>query len=105
MSPHAPHTHTTHTTHHIYCNTRSVPLAPSPFLLGTAANNSDIPDHVEDWGQIGDVLEATFVPAFSGLYALKIQYSNGCGPIRSGLTCAVKQLSIVGEGICVCAQV
>ena len=51
---------------------------------------------LSDWGAPGDTITAprVEVPA-AGLYALRVRYSNGAGPINTGIACGVKRLEVM----------
>ena len=55
--------------------------------------------HFEDWGQPGDELETEPFPVDrSGHYAIRAEFSNGSGPVNTGITCAVKKLDVLESG-------
>jgi len=66
----------------------------------------------EDWGQPGDELSADFTAKRSGNYLVRVKFSNGAGPVNTGITCAVKRIEvrerssgeIVGAGYLVMPQ-
>ena len=48
-----------------------------------------------DWGKRGDELRAPgFKAERSGRYLVRVEFSNGAGPVNTGITCAVKKLEI-----------
>jgi hypothetical protein len=52
--------------------------------------------HFENWGKSADQLwTKTFTVNRSGRYTIRAEFSNGSGPINTGITCAVKKLEIV----------
>ncbi|WP_146662812.1 hypothetical protein [Anaerohalosphaera lusitana] len=55
--------------------------------------------HFENWGKPEHTLT---VPQFTipatGTYMIRAEYSNGAGPINTGVTCSVKKLEIFKEG-------
>lgn len=55
--------------------------------------------HFENWGRREHEL---LIPAFrvneSGTYLIRAEYSNGAGPINTGVTCAVKRIDILETG-------
>ncbi|HMV68655.1 MAG TPA: hypothetical protein PKA64_17520, partial [Myxococcota bacterium] len=54
--------------------------------------------HFMDWGDPGDALELPALrPRWSGTYRLQLVYGNGAGPINTGVTCAVKRLTVVDD--------
>lgn len=52
--------------------------------------------HLEEWGRTGDTVET---PAFQvqhdGRHVIRAEFSNGAGPINTGITCAVKKLEVI----------
>jgi hypothetical protein len=66
--------------------------------------------HYEGWGGPGDSLTtAGFTPTTSGRHWLQVLYGNGAGAVNTGITCAVKRVTVeevaggatVGQGILV----
>jgi hypothetical protein len=56
-------------------------------------------DHFENWGRRDDELSITnFTVARSGRYVIRARFSNGAGPVNTGITCAVKKLEICQAG-------
>lgn len=52
--------------------------------------------HFEDWGQARDELRVkSFAVDRSGHYAIRAKFSNGSGPVNTGITCAVKKLDVL----------
>ncbi len=52
-----------------------------------------------NWGKPGDeLLIKSFVAKRSGHYLISAQFSNGAGPVNTGITCAVKKLEIRQAG-------
>jgi hypothetical protein len=52
-------------------------------------------DHFEDWGKPGDqLLTKSFKVNHSGHYLVRAEFSNGSGPVNTGITCAVKKLEV-----------
>jgi hypothetical protein len=48
-----------------------------------------------DWGKTGDELRVKhFTAKEGGHYAVRVEFSNGAGPVNTGITCAVKKLEI-----------
>ena len=48
-----------------------------------------------DWGKSGDELRGkTFTAKAGGHFAVRTEFSNGAGPVNTGITCAVKKLEI-----------
>lgn len=50
--------------------------------------------YFENWGRPSDELLANFTAKQSGKYLVRVKYSNGAGPINTGITCAVKRMEI-----------
>ncbi len=51
--------------------------------------------HFESWGQPGDELTALpLTVGRRGHYLVQAEFSNGAGPVNTGITCAVKKLEI-----------
>ncbi|HTR41803.1 MAG TPA: amylo-alpha-1,6-glucosidase [Pseudomonadales bacterium] len=55
-------------------------------------------NHFENWGKPGDELTADFTARRSGHYLVRVKFSNGAGPVNTGITCAVKRLNICEAG-------
>ena len=56
-------------------------------------------DHFADWGKPEDTLLAgPFKVERGGYYAIRVRFSNGAGPVSTGITCAVKQLEVCRAG-------
>ena len=56
-------------------------------------------DHFENWGHRGEELSIkSFSVSRSGRYAIRAKFSNGSGPVNTGVTCAVKKLDIYRAG-------
>jgi len=73
----------------VFISTRE--MAPA----GTRKKQGDI---LERWGAPEDVIEMRKVRvARPGRYAVKVEFSNGSGPINTGITCAVKRLDVLVE--------
>jgi len=51
-------------------------------------------DFYQDWGDKGHSITVTFVARHSGEHLVQAVYSNGAGPINTGITCAVKRVTI-----------
>jgi hypothetical protein len=52
-------------------------------------------DHFEDWGKSQDELTtASFKVNRSGRYLVRARFSNGSGPVNTGITCAVKKMEV-----------
>jgi len=55
--------------------------------------------HFEDWGKTGDsLLTKPFTVAHSGRFEIRAEFSNGMGPVNTGITCGVKRLEILKAG-------
>ncbi|MDR3456555.1 MAG: hypothetical protein P4N60_03855 [Verrucomicrobiae bacterium] len=55
--------------------------------------------HFENWGKPGDTLRTkTFQVPRSGRYAIRAEFSNGAGPVNTGITCALKKLELRKAG-------
>jgi len=55
--------------------------------------------HFENWGRSADELTAkSFEVGRSGRYAVRAEFSNGSGPVNTGITCAVKKLDVLEFG-------
>ncbi len=55
--------------------------------------------HFEDWGQPGDELvTGSFTVDQRGSYLVRAEFSNGSGPVNTGITCAVKRLEVRAAG-------
>jgi hypothetical protein len=56
-------------------------------------------DHFENWGKPGDMLLTTsFKVEQGGRYVIRAEFSNGAGPVNTGITCAVKKLELLKAG-------
>jgi hypothetical protein len=56
-------------------------------------------NHFEDWGKSDDqLLTKSFEMNRSGRYLVRAEFSNGSGPVNTGITCAVKKLEIRNAG-------
>ena len=54
--------------------------------------------HFENWGDTGHALTAPSITASkSGEHLFQVLYGNGAGSVDSGITCAVKRLSVIDE--------
>ncbi len=47
-----------------------------------------------DWGSVGDRLEFSDTPTTDGPQRLTLTYSNGYGPVNTGVTAAVKEVTV-----------
>lgn len=55
--------------------------------------------HFENWGRPGDTLWIkNFKINRGGRYAIRAEFSNGSGPVNTGITCAVKRLEVEDAG-------
>jgi hypothetical protein len=55
--------------------------------------------HFENWGKSGDeLLTPAFMVAESGSYEIRAEFSNGMGPVNTGITCGVKKLEVLDAG-------
>mgnify|MGYP002407260776 CR=1 FL=1 len=51
--------------------------------------------HFQNWGDAGHELVVDYLrPDFTGEHLLQLVYGNGAGPINTGVTCAVKKVSV-----------
>ena len=56
-------------------------------------------DHFENWGRPDDELSVkNFTATRSGRYLICAEFSNGAGPVNTGITCAVKKLEVRPAG-------
>jgi hypothetical protein len=56
-------------------------------------------DHFENWGHPDDELSVKhFTVTRSGRYLIRAEFSNGAGPVNTGITCAVKKLEVRPAG-------
>lgn len=52
--------------------------------------------HFENWGRPKDTLATeNFSVKQDGRYAIRVEFSNGSGPVNTGITCGVKKLEVV----------
>ena len=52
--------------------------------------------HFENWGMPGhELLTGTFTIPKTGRYHVRTEFSNGAGPINTGITCAVKKVEVL----------
>jgi len=55
--------------------------------------------HYQEWGDPGHTLTASgFSPVRSGPALIQVRFGNGAGPINTGITCAVKRVTVYEEG-------
>ncbi|HQY61165.1 MAG TPA: hypothetical protein PK141_07220 [Polyangiaceae bacterium] len=64
---------------------------------GTASNNHGR-FHYEAWGDAGHILEATFTATRTGAHLIQAVYGNGAGALNTGITCAVKRVTVQEVG-------
>lgn len=77
--------------------------------VGGVASSEHGRFHYGSWGDEGHELSASFTAARTGEHLLQLDYGNGAGPIDTGVTCAVKRVTVtdtetgatVGEGVVV----
>jgi hypothetical protein len=50
--------------------------------------------HFDNWGAPGDSITVNIQAQFDGLHAIQVIAGNGSGPIKTGITCAVKHLQM-----------
>lgn len=56
-------------------------------------------DHFENWGKPDDTLTTkSFQVERSGRYVIRAKFSNGAGPVNTGITCGVKRLELRRAG-------
>jgi hypothetical protein len=51
-----------------------------------------------NWGKPDDRITGTFTAKRSGHYMISAQFSNGAGPVNTGITCAIKKIEIRQKG-------
>ncbi|MBK1857200.1 amylo-alpha-1,6-glucosidase [Cerasicoccus arenae] len=86
-------------------------ILPSNEMKNRGGNLSD-QHHFENWGRPNHELTTnSFQVDRAGVYHVRMEFSNGSGPINTGITCAVKRLEvrqssgpIVGAGYVVMPQ-
>jgi len=55
--------------------------------------------HFENWGKSKDELQTrAFTVNLRGRYQVRVEFSNGAGPVNTGITCAVKRLEVRKAG-------
>ena len=70
-------------------------LVISANLIKNSGGKRVATGHFEDWGNQYDDLETSdFVAKQGGRYAVRVEFSNGAGPISTGITCAVKKIEV-----------
>ncbi|MBX3234439.1 MAG: hypothetical protein KIT84_09400 [Labilithrix sp.] len=60
----------------------------------TVTGGTVVDGHTTDWGDAEDELAATFTATRSGAHLVQAVYANGAGPISTGITCAVKRVTV-----------
>ncbi len=77
-------------------NERVGSFAASAFVAtGGNASTNHGRFHYEGWGDAGDTLELPSVrPSRTGPHLVQLVYGNGAGAISTGITCAVKRVTI-----------
>ena len=88
---------------HLTCTRRYHPEGRSQVLPAKAMQNRGgnlvASHHFENWGQRGhELLTRSFRVDRTGRYLLRAEFSNGAGPINTGITCAVKRLEVCKAG-------
>jgi glycogen debranching enzyme len=71
----------------------SLPASGFAVQGGTGSNNHGRFHH-EGWGDPGDTIAATFTASRTGAHLVQAVYGNGAGPISTGVTCAVKKVTV-----------
>ncbi len=67
--------------------------------VGGSGSTSHGRFHYEPWGDPGHSLTVSgFTPTQTGTHLLQVTFGNGAGGVTTGVTCAVKQVSVVDEG-------
>ena len=67
--------------------------------LGHQGGNLADNHHFENWGRTNDTLwTKNFKVPRDGRYAIRAEFSNGAGPVNTGITCAVKKLELCRAG-------
>nr|WP_246456263.1 hypothetical protein [Ruficoccus amylovorans] len=66
--------------------------------MSSAGGQRDEHGSLERWGRPDDVIDlrGVRVPR-TGRYAVRVEFSNGSGPINTGITCAVKRLEVLAQ--------
>jgi len=79
---------------HFYSTTNSQWSIPATAMEHSGGKLMDA-RYFADWGKSSDELRVNnFTPALSGHCAVRVEFSNGAGPLNTGITCAVKKLEI-----------
>jgi hypothetical protein len=80
-----------------YLNFRQELVIPAGDMVNQGGNL--VSNHFENWGKTADTLATKpFTVARSGRYAIRAEFSNGAGPVNTGITCAVKKLALCKAG-------
>ncbi|MBM4104598.1 MAG: hypothetical protein FJ263_11255 [Planctomycetes bacterium] len=81
-----------------YCPQGNRIEIPAGSMKNTGGNLVDN-HHFENWGKPEHTLQIDpFKVEKSGRYLLSVKYSNGLGPINTGVTCGVKRIEITQAG-------
>ncbi len=66
--------------------------------IASAGGQRNGRDSLERWGRPEDVIDLREVRVpRSGRYAVRVEFSNGSGPVNTGITCAVKRLDVLAQ--------
>jgi hypothetical protein len=77
-----------------YCPKETTIKIPAASMKNTGGNLVDN-HHFENWGKPDHQLKIDSLKVKkTGRYMVSVQYSNGAGPINTGVTCAVKRIEI-----------
>ncbi len=80
---------------HSYCMTDNV-IEIDAAVMKNKGGNLVNEHHFENWGLPEHELQtAVFTMKRTGTYLISAAYSNGAGPINTGVTCAVKRIEIL----------
>jgi hypothetical protein len=72
-----------------------IPASDMGHQGGNLVDNHDF----ESWGRSGDTLSTkSFTVDRGGRYEIRAEFSNGAGPVNTGITCAVKKLELCRAG-------
>jgi hypothetical protein len=78
----------------VYCPQKNRIQISATAMKNTGGNLVDN-DHFENWGKSQDKLQVdSFTVQKSGCYLFSVKYSNGAGPINTGVACGVKRIEI-----------
>ena len=79
---------------HAYRMPWQTQVIPASALHNHGGNLAD-GHHFENWGRPGDeLLTGPVTVPNPGQYLIRVAFSNGAGPVNTGITCAVKKLEI-----------